>query len=295
MNNASYNTPNTITNFENAGTFSFSQNETKTIQIDGKTYTVQNLSDSSSANSLTWTYDNTTGEITFWGSSFGITAADGQDDKIKLSGSSYNQINTGDGADSVNITDYASSNTVNTGEGNDSVEVDGDCNTIYTGDGADYFWSSAGSSYNTIDTGLGNDSVLIDGSYNQLNTGDGDDSIEFGQYGTLSDNTINSGLGTGDKVTNYKPNNTITQSYNTNETKTLTIGGKTYTVKNVGAQGNELSFIQDSSTGKITFTGDDFIITAADGQDDNIGVNGNNNTINPGDGYWRKRKYNKQR
>ena len=179
------------------GTLSFTQNETKTIQIDGKTYTVQNLKNSSSANSLTWTYDNTTGEITFRGSAFGITAADGQDDRIKLNGGSYNTIDTGDGDDSVMLLSYSTQyNTVNTGEGNDSVHVSGNHNTVDTGAGNDSVHVSG--NHNTVDTGAGNDTIRILDDYNTIDTGEGNDSVSV----SGDSNTIDGGTGSNTYINN---------------------------------------------------------------------------------------------
>ena len=256
---------NTFINFEppenwgtSGGTVSFGKDESKTVQIGDKIYTITNNGDAN--NTLSWSigYNN---RIEFGGDHFTITAADGQDDKLYIAGS-HNEIYTGDGNDSIYSTTGERWNYIDAGDGDDSILFSGDHSTIETGNGNDYV--DIFSSSNIVNTGEGNDTVSVNGS----------------------GNTVNTGLGSGDTITNLDKYNTVVQAFNTNETKTLTIDGKTYTIKNVGAQGNELSYelIDSASTGKTIFTGDDFIITAADGQDDNIGVNGNNNTINPGDG-----------
>ena len=269
------------------GTVSFAQDESKTVQIGDKIYTIENLKNSSSANSLTWSYNSGTGEITFIGSSFGITAANGQDDKIKLQSGSYNQINTGDGADSVNISySYSQYNTVNTGEGNDSVSVSGNSNTIDTGNGDDYI--SITESINAVSSGAGNDTVFVSNANNYISTGEGDDSITVSRSDNQSQNIIETGLGINDKIiyeSSYSsniPTRTIIQSYESNETKTIAIGDKTYTIQNNGTKGNELTYFV-SNNGLISFTGDNFTITAANNQSDNIIINGDNNNVDTAD------------
>lgn len=55
------------------------------------------------------------------------------------------------------------------------------------------------------------------------------------------------------------------------ETKTFTMAGKTYTVKNINADGtgtasNELKYSYNANTGVITLNGSDFTITSDDNQ-----------------------------
>ena len=75
-----------------------------------------------------------------------------------------------------------------------------------------------------------------------------------------------------------------TEIFTQNETKQIQIGDKSYTVTNNYTYGesNTLTWSIDDN-GQIIFDGEGFTITAASGQEDNIIVNGNSNSINTGD------------
>ena len=82
-----------------------------------------------------------------------------------------------------------------------------------------------------------------------------------------------------------KKSNVIEGKLNSNMGE-ITVDGKKYTVKGGFNTDTKipLSYSYDKDTGKITFTGQSALITAADGQNDNVEINGQNMYINTGDG-----------
>ena len=67
------------------------------------------------------------------------------------------------------------------------------------------------------------------------------------------------------------------------ETKTVSIAGVTYTIKNIGTSTNSLSYTKDSDTGLLTFNGSYFVITAQKDVAHNVTINGQSNTFYGGD------------
>ncbi len=264
----------------NEGSANFAANETKTIEIDGKTYTIKN--NGAANNVLNWNLHigYSSNSIKFIASDFEIIAADGQKDNIQLNGSN-NIIDTGDLDDSIYIMDNSSQhNIINSGSGNDTIDSHGSYNTINSGEGNDTI--DADGRGDTIDTGEGDDHVYVSiGRGNNITTGNGSDKVEL--FWDAENNIINTGLGSGDSVLDDGISSTIKYEFNTSETKTIDINGKTYEIKNVGTQGNQLSYSTDEN-GKINFVGNDFVITAKTNQDDNIGITGNGNTVDVGNG-----------
>ena len=82
-----------------------------------------------------------------------------------------------------------------------------------------------------------------------------------------------------------KKSNVIEGKLNSNMGE-ITVDGKKYTVKGGFNTDTKipLSYSYDKDTGKITFTGQSALITAADGQNDNVEINGQHMYINTGDG-----------
>ena len=240
------------TNYPDGEVINFTQNETKQIQIGDKSYTVVN--NTSSSNTLTWTIDDN-GQITFDGDYFTITAASGQEDNIIVDGS-WNNVNTGDLNDTVIWDNYKGS--LNTGDGDDTITISNSWrSTINTGAGNDTVTITSGSYYNTIDGGAGSN-TLIDNSGNSSNT-----TTNFGSP-TEGSITINKG-----------------------DSSTIDIDGKKYTITSTYNSSEssqpQLSWSLNKDTGEITFTGTNVTITAADGQEDNIIIEGMHINIYTGD------------
>ena len=221
---------NTITNFEiedwgTSGSKTLAANESKTVIIDGKTYTITNFLLGIS-NVITYSVDDS-GQITFGGSQFIITAADGQEDNILLNGNN---------------------------------------NLVYTGNEDDSVTLGTSSSDNSIDLGNGSDFGNISGGNNNVITGnEGTDSI------TNSSNETN-------KI--YEDGVAI--SFDQNETKTLTIDGKTYTITNKNTAAVHNILVYELKNGQLTFDGNFFEIACGENQTDNLIIYGNFNNINTG-------------
>ena len=246
-----YTTENVVSS---TGYYYLAKGETTELDIAGKKYTITNLSSSSSNNRLNWSISG--GRITFGGSSIGIVAADGQDDNIYMSSMNYSTLDTGDGNDKVELY-YSDRNTINTGTGSD---------TLILGYSTDY---------NTVNTGADNDSITLSSTSAKNNTvdgGDGTDSIK-----NSSNNTTNT-------ITNIEINDFGTSGSKTfaaGETITAQVNGLTYTITNNNTSSSSLSWSQSSHG--FSFTGNNFTVTAADGQIDKIDWNVSNGTLNTGD------------
>jgi len=115
--------------------------QTKTIEINGKSYTLENASKTAN-NFVYYTKGDT---LIIEGSDLKLTAADNADikDNVKLMGNR---------------------NTIDMGEGDDIVEVEGDMNMIYGGSGNDHIKMRG--DYNTTDMSDGDDVVWMAGNNN---------------------------------------------------------------------------------------------------------------------------------
>ena len=116
-------------------------NESKTLEIDGKSYVVENAS--KTANNFVYYVDK--GTLVIEGSDLKLTSGDNVDlsDNVKFMGNR---------------------NTIDVGDGDDIVEVEGDMNMIYGGVGDDHVMMRG--DYNTTDMSDGNDTVWMAGNNN---------------------------------------------------------------------------------------------------------------------------------
>ena len=80
-------------------------------------------------------------------------------------------------------------------------------------------------------------------------------------------------------------NNTIegAEAFNGSETRTITIDGVEYTIKNRLTTANDLSYIKDTTIGEITFIGSNFEIRAQSDIKHNLVISGKNNFVYGGD------------
>ena len=214
------------------------QGETQTLTINGKTYTVTNLSYEN--NKFVYGYNKNSNEIAILSDNFSITAAEGQTDNLILAGGGLN-VNTGDGDDTVNSIGGA----------------------------------------NTIDLGAGNNIIINNGFSAQLDLSKGINTVtNTGEDVTVlgsNDDTINSSM-----FVHYV-DEILTLEFSTLDPQDVTIGGKTYTVTPY-YEGAVLQYGIDSKSGMVTFIGESFTITSADGQDDYLYVSGYENIVQTGDG-----------
>jgi len=232
------------------------------------------------------------------------------DDTITLVNAAY--CYGGDGNDDITINSASRSYTINGQNGDDTYRInsasayltDTDGNNVYYvnvnngefsgGTGNDTFYVIGDG--NTVHGGLGDDYFIVDGENNTIDGGTGNDFY-------VNNATGESGL----LNVTVDPNSGILGFSEIGQTKTLTLGGKTFTVTNTGASGNsnarnQLTYALNTNTGVISFQGDGLTIEAPDevnniklrGSDnlyiggsstDNIIIEqGSDNVINGGDG-----------
>ena len=70
--------------------------------------------------------------------------------------------------------------------------------------------------------------------------------------------------------------------FNKNESKTVTIDGVDYVLRNKLTTAQSISYIKDTATGELTFLASDFYIKAQDGVSHNLIVNGSRNEVHGG-------------
>ena len=256
-------------------------NETRTVTIDGVEYTLRNRD--TAAATITWSKDTDTGEVTFNGNYFTITAQNDVSHNIVLNGD-YLFYNAGDMGDKVVVTSNSRTAYVYGGDGDDEVTSYGQIN-FYGYGGNDTltasgtkpanFYGGDGDDVMNVDTtstvffygGGGNDTANVSRSgYNnvKLYGGDGEDSFNIHAGNSV---LVDGGSGTNsilDNGTNtIKANvpgaNTFSVDFAAGETKTLTINGIEYVVENTSSAASFLYSVSD--TGQIAFQSRNFRIT----------------------------------
>ncbi len=176
-------------------------------------------------------------------------------------------------AGSANNTFYINGdgNTVTTGSGKDNFIINGNKNTVNGGDGDDQF--TIYGDENTVNGEAGDDyCTVVSGEYNTVDGGNGDDLyLDFGKH-TEAKN-----------IKKDERNVELIFTFNGEEKTIITSDKKVYTIINNAKDNNTLNYTYNPKTGEIIFIGDSFTISAADGVDHNINLNGNNNVINGSD------------
>ncbi len=287
-----------------SGTLIFEKNQQITeIAIGDKKYTIKNK-DTSSTQTLTYSYNQTTGVIDFKGDYFDITCTENKEYKINLSGNdnniygnskndtinilkgSGNSIYGNDGDDTITMN--SSNNHIYGNSGKDTITLNAQNSAIYTvdaGDGYDNLIINADNNTN-VTGGNNNDTITINGKNNVINGGDGDDLF----INKGSNNTVNGEAGTnilnegGTNTTRNDiaevniTNTTGTIKASASETITLNVDGKTYSVKNNSAAAANFGY--NLKNGILTLSCTNFEVTSSASQNDNIVLNGSNNIIN---------------
>ena len=304
-----YNTIKVNVENPNAYSVNFSANETKDILINGIKYTVQNIS----SGNQTFIYRIDGNTIEFLSSNFHITGEKEKAHDVKLSGSNC-QFTGGNLADK--IVNNNSSNTIYAGAGNDTIDGNQAAAKIYGEDGDDvisnrcsYFYTgsvidggngndilnientssqNSNNTYYTIKGGAGDDTFNLKGSNILVEGNDGDDIFNvisgtncmiMGGSGknTIQDNGTDTSFS---NMSNATSNLTELKFSSKNETKTVTIGGKQYTITNQSEDGDKtLAYFYNEATGEITFTGNEFEIRGSENQQHNLIINGEYNTV----------------
>lgn len=165
--------------------FTLGAGETKTLNINGKSYTITNKLDSQ--NTLNYKYDVVTGKVTFNGGRMTISAQKDVEHNVEIYGGllTFNGGNLGN-----TIVDYTTGSTINGGNGDDNITVKGQWGTISGLDGNDNI--TVDRHVYKLNTGNGNNVVTINadlGSQASIVCGSGDDTyILNGSVTTLTDN-----------------------------------------------------------------------------------------------------------
>lgn len=277
-----------------SGAFDFSSGETKTVTIDGVSYTVTN--NASVSASLSYTKDKSTGVLTISANKMTIKGQADVAHNLVINGSS-NNVYGGDKNDSLAI-----ANAVNRD------------NRLYGGAGDDTFTNVASNVHNLFYGDAGNDTFNIYGGATVW-AGDGDDIINL-NYSVPTSSILNANGGSGDDIFNINANNWCcygnsgedtfniksgvqntfvdggdgTNAINDNgtntikanvpnanaysevfaigATKTLTINGKEYTITNTASYVQNLVYSINGDT--IEFQGTYFKITGNSEQSHNV-------------------------
>lgn len=165
--------------------FTLGAGETKTLNINGKSYTITNKLDSQ--NTLNYKYDVVTGKVTFNGGRMTISAQKDVEHNVEIYGGllTFNGGNLGN-----TIVDYTHGSTINGGNGDDNITVKGQWGIISGLDGNDNI--TVDNHCYLLNTGNGNNVVTINadlGSQASIVCGSGDDTyILNGSVTTLTDN-----------------------------------------------------------------------------------------------------------
>ncbi len=265
-----------------SGAVDFAASETKTITIDGVNYTVRNKS--AAAQTLSYTKDKTTGEVTLYINNMEVRGEENKSHKLTV---------------------YGSSNNIYGGKLNDSLHVAGSNdsssteNYLYGGDGDDVLTSDCRNTYMYGENG--NDTFNVNSYRTYVYGGAGDDifnvntktgSIElYGQDGedkfyiNTSDVSAYVDGGAGTNYVENKSNNSIlinvpnanaqVVEFNARETKSLTINGLNYEVtSNKSTASNFLYTI--NSDGAIEIKSRDFKVRGDANQKHNIKITAGN-------------------
>ena len=103
--------------------------------------------------------------------------------------------------------------------------------------------------------------LYVNDEYNTITATDADDTVNYSSYGYFNNNnglTVNDNTKVIVEGIEYEH-----ISLNSNETRDITIGDKTYTVINNKTSDNTLEYGIDSQTGQITFRGSSFGVEIA--------------------------------
>lgn len=208
--------------------FTLGAGETKTLNINGKSYTITNKLDSQ--NTLNYKYDVVTGKVTFNGGRMTISAQKDVEHNVEIYGGllTFNGGNLGN-----TIVDYTYGSTINRGNGDDNITVKGQWGII---------------------SGLdGNDNITVDNHCHLLNTGNGNNVV-----------TINADLGSQASIVGGSGDDTYILN---GSVTTLTDAGgnniyhlKSDNISVTGGSGNDTFYVSGNNNFVAGASGDDYFI-----------------------------------
>lgn len=208
--------------------FTLGAGETKTLNINGKSYTITNKLDSQ--NTLNYKYDVVTGKVTFNGGRMIISAQKDVEHNVEIYGGllTFNGGNLGN-----TIVDYTISSIIKGGNGDDNITVKGRWGTI---------------------SGLdGNDNITVDRHVYNLNTGNGNNVV-----------TINVNLGAESSIVGGSGDDTYI--LNGSVTNLTDNGGnniyhlKSDNINVTGGSGNDTFYVSGNNNFVAGASGDDYFI-----------------------------------
>lgn len=277
-----------------SGAFDFSSGETKTVTIDGVSYTVTN--NASVSASLSYTKDKSTGVLTISANKMTIKGQADVAHNLVINGSS-NNVYGGDKNDSLALANAVNrDNRLYGGAGDDTfTNVASTVHNLFYGDAGNDTFNLYGLA--TVWAGDGDDIINLNysvptNSNPNANGGSGDDIFNINAnnwccYGNSGEDTFNikSGVqntfvdgGDGTNAINDNGTNTIkanvpnanaySEVFAIGATKTLTINGKEYTITNTASYVQNLVYSINGDT--IEFRGTYFKITGNSEQSHNV-------------------------
>ena len=198
----------------------------------------------------------------------GKSSVYGEDDNdtINLNGAQ----NHGEGgAGDDTITASSGNAQVLGGEGNDTITLDwilGNTSSYVKGEGGDDIITvNSSNNVTAIEGGDGDDKIIMNGENNSASGGAG--------YNTLELNVEKVSATEFNKIITNKTQGSITLEGG--EELALEISGKSYTIENLGSTSKTLEYDYDEATETMMLDGDNFKITSALGQVNNVVLEGN--------------------
>ena len=277
------------------GAEDFTGSQTRTIVIDNVEYKITNKS--SSTQTISYSKDTTTGELTFYGSNFEIHGQSDVSHNLIIEGSN-NYVYGGDLADTIQIlnqsaglntiyglggddTIYSKSgrtrNTIYGGDGNDNITTAANTcvHIIYGDDGDDNIAVYYGRAYG----GAGNDILsTVDGYSTSLYGEDGDDTFYVNGngsrvFGGSGINKVAVDKGTNTVKIDVEGANSFSVNFAGNETKSVQINGIDYEItRNSSYSGSFYYSVNDDGSWTIISGSEGFKIVGEKSKAHNVTI-----------------------
>lgn len=162
------------------GSEAFGANETKIITIDGVDYTITNRQNI--ASNISYTKDDSTGEITFMGNYFTIRGQQDKEHNLIINGS-YNYVYGGDLNDKISDINGQTQNFLYGGNGDDILTLNTSRGKVYGEAGNDIITAGSTSIYapnSSFDGGSGDNIININQYYiSSIKVGDGNNTFNI--------------------------------------------------------------------------------------------------------------------
>ena len=264
------------------GTFHLTSASVK-LNFNGQIYTITNTS----GGKISYSYDETTNTVTFAGSYAKIVADNNQTSNVILN-SDYMVFDGGTGGES-NITATKTNTTINLKTGTNTVNLNGNNNSVFANGGNDTININSNKNYLSINsTGSANITVNSSKANNIINGGNNTNL-------TINNNGTDTGFINCQGYTNSLPSSGTIYLKASEVMDIALMQGteleKSYRVENKSSTNSYLKYSCNLTTGEISFDSNNgsyglnnIVITAANGQDDNISIKGNRVALYTGDG-----------